>query len=37
MFPQIDRVYVNEKARKELGWKPKYDFFLCLRVFKKGE
>jgi UDP-glucose 4-epimerase len=26
MFPSIDRVYVNEKARRELGWKPKYDF-----------
>lgn len=26
MFPEIERVYVNERARKELGWKPKYDF-----------
>ncbi|THU38397.1 NAD(P)-dependent oxidoreductase [Niastella caeni] len=26
MFPSIDRVYVNERARKELGWQPKYDF-----------
>lgn len=26
MFPSIDRVYVNEKARTELGWQPKYDF-----------
>ena len=26
MFPTIDRVYVNERARKELGWKPRYDF-----------
>jgi nucleoside-diphosphate-sugar epimerase len=26
MFPSIDRVYVNEKARNELGWQPKYDF-----------
>lgn len=26
MLPKIDRVYVNEKARHELGWKPKYDF-----------
>lgn len=26
MFPGIDRVYVNEKARKDLGWQPKYDF-----------
>jgi nucleoside-diphosphate-sugar epimerase len=26
MFPSIDRVYVNTKARNELGWQPKYDF-----------
>jgi UDP-glucose 4-epimerase len=26
MFPGIDRVYVNERARRELGWRPKYDF-----------
>lgn len=26
MFPHIDRVYVNESARRELGWTPKYDF-----------
>jgi nucleoside-diphosphate-sugar epimerase len=26
MFPCIDRVYVNKKARNELGWKPRYDF-----------
>jgi nucleoside-diphosphate-sugar epimerase len=26
MFPSFDRVYVNERARNELGWQPKYDF-----------
>ncbi len=26
MFESIDRVYVNEKARRELGWQPTYDF-----------
>ncbi|HET6216966.1 MAG TPA: NAD(P)-dependent oxidoreductase [Acidobacteriaceae bacterium] len=26
LFPSIDRVYVNERARKELGWRPQYDF-----------
>jgi UDP-glucose 4-epimerase len=26
MFPSIDRVYVNDRARKALGWQPKYDF-----------
>ena len=26
MFPTIDRVYVNERARHELGWRPRHDF-----------
>ena len=26
MFPSIERVYVNERARRELGWAPRYDF-----------
>jgi UDP-glucose 4-epimerase len=26
MFPSIERVYVNERARRELGWVPRYDF-----------
>jgi len=26
MFPRIDRVYVNARARAELGWRPVYDF-----------
>lgn len=26
MFPGIDRVYDNERARLELGWRPRYDF-----------
>jgi UDP-glucose 4-epimerase len=26
MFPQLDRVYVNSRARSELGWEPGYDF-----------
>jgi UDP-glucose 4-epimerase len=26
MFPDIDRVYVNERARRDLGWSPRYDF-----------
>jgi UDP-glucose 4-epimerase len=26
MFPSIDRVYVNERARNDLGWNPRYDF-----------
>jgi nucleoside-diphosphate-sugar epimerase len=26
MLPGIDRVYVNERARAELGWRPRHDF-----------
>ena len=26
MFPSIERVYVNERARGELGWTPRYGF-----------
>jgi UDP-glucose 4-epimerase len=26
MFPEIERVYVNEKARRVLGWRPGYNF-----------
>ncbi len=26
MFPKIDRVYVNERARNELGWEPQHNF-----------
>lgn len=34
MFPAIERVYVNAKARAELDWRPRYDFrhvVTCLR------
>ncbi|MEM6805693.1 MAG: NAD(P)-dependent oxidoreductase [Bacteroidota bacterium] len=37
MFPQIGRVYVNDKARKELGWEPTYDFQYILDCLVKGE
>ncbi len=36
MFPGIDRVYVNERARRELGWCPRYDFRLVLDLLKAG-
>ncbi len=26
MLPSIDRVYVNRRARDELGWRPRFDF-----------
>ena len=32
MFPDIDRVYINERARRELGWRPQYDFARILAV-----
>jgi UDP-glucose 4-epimerase len=31
MLPSVDRVYVNERARSELGWNPRYDFSGALR------
>lgn len=34
LFPSIDRVYVNERARTELGWQPKYDFKYMLEHIK---
>lgn len=37
MLPQIDRVYVNQKARAELGWEPKYDFRYVLDRLKMGK
>jgi len=36
MFPKIGRVYVNDKARKELGWNPKHDFQHVLSCIRKG-
>jgi nucleoside-diphosphate-sugar epimerase len=37
MFPGIDRVYVNERARDELTWQPRYDFQNVLSRLKRGE
>jgi UDP-glucose 4-epimerase len=37
MFPRIDRVYVNARARSELGWTPRYDFRLVLDRLKADE
>lgn len=34
MFPSIDRVYANERARNELGWVPRYDFTSILEQLK---
>lgn len=37
MFPHIDRVYVNERARRELGWQPAYDFTRVVDAVGRGE
>lgn len=37
MFPAIDRVYVNERARTDLGWQPKYDFRYIIDRLKAGD
>lgn len=34
--PEIERVYVNERARKDLGWNPRYDFQHVLDNLKTG-
>ncbi|WP_028133411.1 NAD-dependent epimerase/dehydratase family protein [Bradyrhizobium japonicum] len=36
LFPEIDRVYVNERARRELGWRPEFDFAHVLRSLRAG-
>lgn len=36
MFPGIDRVYVNERARQELGWEPSFGFRYVLNQLKVG-
>jgi len=36
MFAGIDRVYVNERARKELGWEPRYDFAWMIECLRRG-
>ena len=37
MFPGIDRVYDNARARDELGWRPRYDFAYALERLRAGE
>ena len=33
----IDRVYVNSRAREQLGWRPRFDFRYVLDRLKCGE
>jgi UDP-glucose 4-epimerase len=37
MFPSVGRVYVNSRARAELGWSPRYGFRSVLDALKAGE
>jgi UDP-glucose 4-epimerase len=37
MFPAIERVYVNDRARMDLGWRPRYDFSYALDCLRAGQ
>ena len=37
MFDKIDRVYVNDAARMDLGWQPKCDFAYILANLQSGK
>lgn len=37
MFPSLDRVYSNAKARKLLGWQPRYDFAHALELLRQDQ
>jgi UDP-glucose 4-epimerase len=37
MIPTIDRVYINQRAREELGWRPRYDFEFIIDRLKANE
>jgi nucleoside-diphosphate-sugar epimerase len=37
MFDAIERVYVNDAARRDLGWRPRYDFAHALERLASGE
>ncbi|WGD52606.1 NAD(P)-dependent oxidoreductase [Bradyrhizobium sp. CB1650] len=37
LFPEIDRVYVNERARRDLGWRPEFDFAHVLHSLGRGQ
>jgi UDP-glucose 4-epimerase len=36
MVPSIERVYVNDRARNELGWRPRYDFEHLIERLRTG-
>ncbi len=37
MLPGIGRVYVNRRAREELGWRPRVDFRYLLDCLQRGD
>jgi UDP-glucose 4-epimerase len=37
MLPDIDRVYVNARARRDLGWAPQHDFRHALDCLRSGQ
>lgn len=37
MFSTIDRVYVNDRARSELGWAPRHDFAAVIERLRSGQ
>jgi nucleoside-diphosphate-sugar epimerase len=37
MAPSIDRVYVNARARDELGWQPRHDFARVIERLEAGD
>jgi UDP-glucose 4-epimerase len=37
MLPGLDRVYVNARARDELGWRPRFDFGHVLSRLEAGQ
>ena len=37
MLPALERVYVNARARSELGWSPRVDFVSALAQVRAGE
>ncbi len=37
LLDTIDRVYVNDRARRELGWRPRHDFASSIERLSRGE
>lgn len=37
LLDMIDRVYVNERARRELGWQPRHDFAAAVERLSRDE